>query len=48
MRAFDGVSTRDLVEELRQHEGVETTIAEPHKDTEIKVNGPAIVLVVVD
>lgn len=48
MRAFDGVSTRDLVEELRQREGVETTIAEPHKDTEIKVNGPAIVLVVID
>lgn len=48
MRTFDGVSTRDLVEELRQREGVEATIAEPHKDIEIKVNGPAIVLVVID
>lgn len=41
MKTFDGVSTRDLVEELRQRKGVEVTIAEPHKDTEIKVNGPA-------
>lgn len=48
MKTFDGVSTRDLVEELRQRKGVEVTIAEPHKDTEIKVNGPAIVLVVID
>jgi hypothetical protein len=48
MRPFDGVSTRELVEELRQREGVEATIAEPHKDIEIKVNGPAIVLVVID
>lgn len=48
MRTFDGVSTRELVEELRQREGVEVTIAEPHKDTQIKVNGPAIVLVVID
>lgn len=48
MRPFDGVSTRELVEELRQREGVEATIAEPHKDIEIKVNGPAVVLVVID
>lgn len=48
MKTFDGVSTRDLVEELRQRKGVKVTIAEPHKDTEIKVNGPAIVLVVID
>lgn len=48
MKTFDGISTRDLVEELRQRKGVEVTIAEPHKDTEIKVNGPAIVLVVID
>lgn len=48
MRAFDGVSTRDLVEELRQRKGVEVTIAEPYQDVAVKVNGPAIVLVVND
>ena len=41
-------TTDQLVEELRGREGVETTIAEPYQDVEIKVNGPAIVLVVVD
>ncbi len=46
--SFDNVSTKDLVEELRRHEGVEATIAEPYEDVEIKVNGPAIVLVVTD
>ena len=40
--------TRDLVEELKTREGVEVTIAEPYKDVEVKVNGPAIVLVVID
>ena len=46
--SFDNVSTKDLVEELRRREEVEATIAEPYEDVEIKVNGPAIVLVVTD
>lgn len=40
--------TCDLVKELQTREGVETTIAEPYQDAEVKVNGPAIVLVVTD
>lgn len=40
--------TKDLVEELSKREGVEKTIAEPYQDVEVKVNGPAIVLVVTD
>ena len=48
MASLDNVSTKDLVEELRRREGVEATIAEPYEDVEIKVNGPAIVLVVTD
>lgn len=40
--------TCDLVNELQKREGVETTIAEPYQDAEVKVNGPAIVLVVTD
>lgn len=48
MASLDNVSTKDLVEELRRREGVEATIAEPYEDFEIKVNGPAIVLVVTD
>lgn len=40
--------TRELVEELKTREGVEVTIAEPYQDVDVKVNGPAIVLVVID
>ena len=40
--------TCDLVRELQMREGVEATIAEPYQDAEVKVNGPAIVLVVID
>lgn len=42
------VSTKDLVEELKTREGVEATIAEPYKDSEVRVSGPAIILVVID
>lgn len=42
------VTTAALVEELKRREGVETHIAEPYADLEVKVNGPAIVLVVID
>ena len=40
--------TCELVEELKKREGVETHIAEPYKDLTVDVNGPAIVLVVID
>lgn len=46
--ALKNVPTAQLVAELSDREGVETTIAEPYQDTEVKVNGPAIVLVVID
>lgn len=42
------VLTKDLVAELLTREGVEGTVAEPYADVSIQVNGPAIVLVVVD
>ena len=42
------VKTCDLVSELRQREGVETHIAEPYQDVTVSVNGPAVVLVVID
>ena len=46
--ALKAIPTAQLVEELQHREGVETTIAEPYQDAEVKVNGPAIVLVVID
>lgn len=42
------VTTKDLVNELEKRRGVDTTIAEPYQDVTVKVNGPAIVLVVID
>ena len=41
-------TTKELVEELSRREGIEKTIAEPYKDVQVKVNGPAIILVVID
>ena len=40
--------TYELVEELKKREGVEAKIAEPHKDMAVSVNGPAVILIVVD
>ena len=40
--------TCDLVDEIRKCEGVETHIAEPYQDVTVSVNGPAVVLVVID
>lgn len=42
------IKTCELVEELKKREGVEVKIAEPHKDMSVSVNGPAVVLIVVD
>ena len=42
------IPTKDLVDELRRREGVETTMAQPYEDAEARVNGQAIVLVVTD
>lgn len=45
---LSGFKTCDLVDELRKREGVETHIAEPYQDVTVSVNGPAVVLVVID
>lgn len=45
---LEDIKTCDLVDELKKREGVETHWAEPYKDFELKLNGPAVVLVVID
>lgn len=42
------ISTKKLVEELEKRNGVNMITAEPYEDKKIKVNGPALVLIVVD
>ena len=41
-------ATCELVRELETREGVERHWAEPYEDLAVNVNGPAIVLVVID
>ena len=42
------VSTKDLVEELSNRAGVRRTDVEPYDYKDISVEGPAIILVVID
>ena len=46
--AMNDITTKELVEEISKREGIEKIIAEPYQDMEVKVNGPAIVLVIED
>ncbi len=45
---LETVPTCELVKELEKREGVETIAAEPYQDVQVKVNGSAIALVVID
>lgn len=45
---LEEVETCELVAELQKREGVEKYTAEPYQDVTVSVNGPAVVLVVID
>ncbi len=47
-KTIDEYTTYELIEELYRREGVEKHIAEPYKDVNVEVNGPAIILIVID
>lgn len=53
-RGFDGfmniskISTKELVNELKKREGVESMFIEPHESKDIHVDGFATVLIVID
>lgn len=42
------IYTCELVKELEKREGVDYVIVEPYEEKTIKVEGPAIVLIVID
>lgn len=42
------ISTKDLVEELEKRAGVETVNVNPYDKCELSIEGPAIVLKVID
>ena len=41
-------TTKELVEELSKRVGVAETVVAPHEEETMRVQGPAIVLVVID
>lgn len=47
-KGIEEFKTCELVEELKKREGVEAHLAEPYMDFELKINGPAVVLVIID
>lgn len=47
-KVLEAYKTCELVEELKEREGVKVHRAEPYEDKVIVVNGPALILVVTD
>ncbi len=45
---YDKIPSKELVEELKKREGVEVIIVDPYENKEIKIEGPAIILLVKD
>lgn len=45
---IEAYTTKQLVDELMERDGVDTELVYPNEDMKITVNGPAIVLVVYD
>ncbi|MCI9592263.1 MAG: BC1881 family protein [Lachnospiraceae bacterium] len=42
------VNTCDLVKELKSREGVSAITAEPYKETKISIDGPSVILIIID
>ncbi|WIF95053.1 BC1881 family protein [Caminicella sporogenes] len=48
MKKLEIFSTKELVEEVIKREGVESMVVDPHTEKEVKIEGPAIVIKVID
>ncbi|GAA0103275.1 hypothetical protein UT300012_39920 [Paraclostridium bifermentans] len=48
MNDLKNIATKELVEELKNREGIEIKEVDPNKDEVINVNGPCVVITVVD
>ncbi|WP_195945861.1 BC1881 family protein [Paraclostridium bifermentans] len=48
MNDLKNIATKELVEELKNREGIEIKEVDPYKDEVINVNGPCVVITVVD
>lgn len=47
-KMLKSIPTKELVEELKKREGVKAEYAEPYQDKVISINGPAMILIVID
>ena len=48
MKDLTEYTTKELVAELKKREGVSSTVAGPYESETVDVEGPAIVLTVID
>lgn len=48
MSDLKNITTKELVEELKNREGVEMKIVDPHQEDVIEVNGPCLVAIIID
>ena len=47
-KGIDTLETFELVDELKKRQGVDTVMAEPYENKVLNVEGPAVVLIIVD
>ncbi|SFJ26927.1 hypothetical protein SAMN02910355_1892 [Terrisporobacter glycolicus] len=48
MNDLKNITSKELVEELKNREGVEMKIVDPHQEDVIEVNGPCLVAIIID
>ncbi len=48
LKGLKEYTTKELLEELKNREGVYAQYAEPYRDKKISVNGPAEILIIID
>lgn len=48
MEYLKNITTREIVEELEKREGIDFKRVDPYQDENITVNGPCIVIKVID
>lgn len=48
MKDLKNITTKELVEALKNREGVEMEVVDPYQDEVIEVNGPCLVIKIID
>lgn len=48
MNDLKNITTKQLIDELKKREGIEVNTVDPYQDEIINVNGPCIIITVID